>query len=492
MTSHDLVDPTPTMTPLPPSLWSRRELLRRCGGGAGLIGLASLLRDERLLGSTPALNPLAARPPQHVGKARSVIWLFMNGGPSQVDTWDYKPELARRDGQELEGFDKNTGFFTGNVGPLMKSPFQWAQHGQSGAWVSELFPHLSRHVDRMAFLHSCYTESNNHSPALFMMNTGVPRMGFPCVGSWATYGLGSESRDLPAFVVMSDPLDRGLPKGHALNWSSGFLPGVYQGTHLRPKGLPIDNLDLPTGLDPATQRRQLDLMARLGSRHRELDPADQALAARLESFELAYRMQMAAPEALDWQREPASIRRLYGTDDKPCDQFARQCLTARRLVERGVRFVQIYSGGMDNERSWDGHENIVRNHSGFAAETDRPIAALLTDLEQRGLLDETLVIWGGEFGRLPIVQKGGTGRDHNPHAFTVWMAGGGTKPGVHHGATDEVGFKAVHDRVSVHDFHATLLHLLGFDHERLTFRYSGRDVRLTDVSGDVVRSVIDA
>ena len=492
MTSHDLVDPTPTMTPLPPSLWSRRELLRRCGGGAGLIGLASLLRDERLLGSTPALNPLAARPPQHVGKARSVIWLFMNGGPSQVDTWDYKPELARRDGQELEGFDKNTGFFTGNVGPLMKSPFQWAQHGQSGAWVSELFPHLSRHVDRMAFLHSCYTESNNHSPALFMMNTGVPRMGFPCVGSWATYGLGSESRDLPAFVVMSDPLDRGLPKGHALNWSSGFLPGVYQGTHLRPKGLPIDNLDLPTGLDPATQRRQLDLMARLGSRHRELDPADQALAARLESFELAYRMQMAAPEALDWQREPASIRRLYGTDDKPCDQFARQCLTARRLVERGVRFVQIYSGGMDNERSWDGHENIVRNHSGFAAETDRPIAALLTDLEQRGLLDETLVIWGGEFGRLPIVQKGGTGRDHNPHAFTVWMAGGGTKPGVHHGATDEVGFKAVHDRVSVHDFHATLLHLLGFDHERLTFRYSGRDFRLTDVSGDVVRSVIDA
>ena len=481
------------MTPsLPPSLWSRRDLLRRCGGGAGLIGLATLLRDERLLGSTPALNPLAARPPQHVGKARSVIWLFMNGGPSQVDTWDYKPELARRDGQELEGFDKNTGFFTDNVGPLMKSPFQWAQHGQSGAWVSELFPHLSRHVDRMAFLHSCYTESNNHSPALFMMNTGVPRMGFPCVGSWATYGLGSESRDLPAFVVMSDPLDRGLPKGHALNWSSGFLPGVYQGTHLRPKGRAIDNLDLPPGLDPATQRRQLDLMARLGGRHRELDPADQALAARLESFELAYRMQMAAPEALDWQREPESIRRLYGTDDKPCDQFARQCLTARRLVERGVRFVQIYSGGMDNERSWDGHENIVRNHSGFAAETDRPIAALLTDLEQRGLLDETLVIWGGEFGRLPIVQKGGTGRDHNPHAFTVWMAGGGTKPGVHHGATDEVGFKAVHDRVSVHDFHATLLHLLGFDHEKLTFRYSGRDFRLTDVSGDVVRSVVDA
>lgn len=472
------------------SLLSRRDLLRRCGGGAGLLGLATLLRDERLLAGATAVNPLAARPPQFPGRAKSVIWLFMNGGPSQVDTWDYKPELARRDGLELEGFDKNTGFFTGNVGPLMKSPFQWAQYGDSASWVSSLFPHLSRHVDKMAFLHSCYTDSNNHSPALFMMNTGVPRMGFPCVGAWATYGLGSESRDLPSFVVMSDPLDRGLPKGHALNWSAGFLPGVYQGTHLRPKGDPIDNLKLPADLDPATQRRQLALMSRLNGHHLATDPSDPALTARIESFELAYRMQMAAPEALDWQREPESIRRLYGTDDKPCDQFARQCLTARRLVERGVRFVQIYSGGMDNERSWDGHENIVKNHGGFAAETDRPIAALLTDLEQRGLLDETLVIWGGEFGRLPIVQKGGTGRDHNPHAFTVWMAGGGVRAGTHHGATDDIGYKAVQDRVSVHDFHATVLHLLGFDHEQLTFRYSGRDFRLTDVSGEVIRAVV--
>ncbi|MBN9691978.1 MAG: DUF1501 domain-containing protein [Verrucomicrobia bacterium] len=471
-------------------LLSRRDLLRRCGGGAGLLGLATLLRDDRLLAAATAVNPLAARPPQFPGRAKSVIWLFMNGGPSQVDTWDYKPELARRDGLELEGFDKNTGFFTGNVGPLMKSPFQWAQYGDSGSWVSSLFPHLSRHVDKMAFLHSCYTDSNNHSPALFMMNTGVPRMGFPCVGAWATYGLGSESRDLPSFVVMSDPLDRGLPKGHALNWSAGFLPGVYQGTHLRPKGDPIDNLKLPADLDPATQRRQLALMSRLNGHHLATDPSDPALSARIESFELAYRMQMAAPEALDWQREPESIRRLYGTEDKPCDQFARQCLTARRMVERGVRFVQIYSGGMDNERSWDGHENIVKNHGGFAAETDRPIAALLTDLEQRGLLDETLVIWGGEFGRLPIVQKGGTGRDHNPHAFTVWMAGGGVRAGTHYGATDDIGYKAVQDRVSVHDFHATVLHLLGFDHEKLTFRYSGRDFRLTDVSGEVIRAVV--
>lgn len=470
---------------------SRREWLRRCGGGAGMVGLAALLAEERLLGSaaTP-VDPLIPRRGTHPAKARSVIWLFMNGGPSQVDTWDYKPELARRDGKELDGFDKNTGFFTGNVGPLMKSPFQWAQHGQSGTWVSELFPNLSRHVDKMAFIHSCFTESNNHSPALFMMNTGFTRMGCPCVGSWVTYGLGSESRDLPAFVVMSDPLERGLPKGHALNWGAGFLPSVFQGTHLRPKGDPIDNLKRPGDLTPEAQRRQLDLLARLNGHHLATDPADTALAARMESFELAYRMQAAAPEALEIEREPESIRKLYGTDEKSCGPFARQCLVARRLVERGVRFVQIYSGGMENERSWDGHENIVKNHNGFAGETDRPIAALLADLEQRGLLDETLVVWGGEFGRLPIVQKGGTGRDHNPHAFTVWMAGGGVKGGVHHGATDEVGFKAAQDRVSVHDFHATLLHLMGVDHERLTFRYTGRDFRLTDVSGEVVKTIL--
>lgn len=473
---------------------SRREMLRRCGGGAGLLGLATLLQGERLLGNAPAegapLNPLTARQGHFPGRARSIIWLFMNGGPSQVDTWDYKPELERRDGKELEGFDKNTGFFTGNVGPLMKSPFRFAQHGRSGTWVSEIFPNISRHVDKMAFIHSCFTESNNHSPALFMMNTGFTRMGCPCVGSWVTYGLGSESRDLPAFVVMSDPLERGLPKGHALNWGAGFLPGVFQGTHLRPKGEPIDDLKRPADLGVEAQRRQLDLLARLNGHHRATDPADTALAARMESFELAYRMQAAAPEALEIAREPEHIRELYGVDDKACGHFARQCLVARRMVERGVRCVQIYSGGMENERSWDGHENIVRNHRGFAAETDRPIAALLADLEQRGLLDETLVVWAGEFGRLPIVQKGGTGRDHNPHAFTAWLAGGGVRGGTHHGATDEVGFKAVQDRVSVHDFHATLLHLLGLNHERLTFRYSGRDFRLTDVSGEVVKTIL--
>jgi hypothetical protein len=416
-----------------------------------------------------------------------VIWLFMNGGPSQVDTWDYKPELAKRDGKELEGFDKNTGFFTGNVGPLMKSPFAFAQHGESGSWVSEIFPNLAQHVDDMAFLHSCFTDSNNHSPALFMMNTGTPRMGFPCVGSWVTYGLGSESQDLPAFVAMSDPLGRGLPKGYSQNWGAGFLPSVYQGTWLKPQGDAIDNLYRDKAMSEQQQRAQLDLLKQL-NQHNLND--DQELAARIESFELAYRMQQAAPEAIDVEREPEHIRKLYGIDNDKCKHFARQCLIARRLVERGVRFVQIYSGGMENELSWDGHTNIAANHRGFAQETDQPIAALLADLKQRGLLDSTLVIWAGEFGRLPIVQKGGTGRDHNPHAFTAWLAGGGVKAGTHYGATDELGHRAVENRVSINDFHATILALLGLEHTRLTFRLNGRDFRLTDVAGNVVRDVI--
>jgi hypothetical protein len=408
-----------------------------------------------------------------------------------VDTWDYKPELTRRHGQELPGFDKKTGFFTDSVGPLMKSPFAWAQHGQSGTWASDLFPHMSRHVDKMAFLHSCHTESNNHSPALFMINTGSTRMGFPCVGSWMTYGLGSESRDLPSFVVMSDPLDRGLPKGQASNWGAGFLPSVYQGTWLRPKGDPIDNLNRATGMNAEAQRAQLDLLRSLNQHHLAQAGSESELGARIESFELAYRMQTAAPEAFGIEREPEHLKHLYGLDQSHCRHFAAQCLMARRMVERGVRFVQIYSGGMDNQRSWDGHEDIVGNHRGFARETDQPIAGLLADLEQRGLLDETLVIWGGEFGRLPVSQKGGNpGRDHNPHAFTYWMAGGGVRGGVHHGATDPFGHKAEVDKVSVNDLHATILHLMGLDHERLTFFNNGRNFRLTDVAGEVVRSVV--
>jgi hypothetical protein len=321
-------------------------------------------------------------------------------------------------------------------------------------------------------------------------------MGFPCAGSWVTYGLGSESQNLPGFVVMSDPLGRGLPKGHAQNWGAGFLPSIYQGTWLRPTGEPIDNLSPPTEMTPETQRAQLDLLAKLNRKHLERHSisgrglAESELAARIESFELAYRMQLAAPEAIDLDQEPAHIHKLYGTGEKQCTHFAKQCLIARRLVERGVRCVQIYSGGMENELSWDGHTNIVKNHTGFAAETDQPIAALLADLEQRGLLSSTLVIWGGEFGRLPIVQTGGTGRDHNPHAFTVWLAGGGVKGGVHHGATDEIGHKAVQDRVSVNDLHATILHLLGMNHEKLTYRHNGRDFRLTDVAGKVVKPIL--
>jgi hypothetical protein len=467
---------------------TRRAFLRRAGGGFGMLALAGILDQQRLLASDRSLNPLAPRPPHFPAKAKSVIWLFLNGGPSQVDTFDHKPELAKRDGQELAGFDKNTGFFTDQVGPLMKSPFSFARHGQSGAWVSEIFPNLARHVDDLAFIHSCFTETNNHSPALFQINTGFSRMGFPCVGSWVTYGLGTENQDLPGFVVMYDTLGRGLPKGHALNWGSAFLPGVYQGTALNAQGAPIDNLQRRAG--EQVQRSQLDLLARLNRHELEQEPGEAALSARIESFELAYRMQMTAPEALDYASESQATKELYGIDDPKCGHYAKQCLMARRLVERGVRFVQIYSGGMENERSWDGHTNIAQNHRQFAGETDRPIAALLTDLKARGLLDETLVVCNGEFGRLPISQKGSTGRDHNPHAFTTWFAGGGVKGGVHHGETDEIGHKAVVDRVSVNDLHATILHLIGLEHTRLTYRYNGRDFRLTDVAGRVVTEIL--
>lgn len=473
---------------------NRRQILSQAGGGAGLLGLSMLLRDEgRLVADEPGskLDPLSPKMPHFAAKAKAVIWLFINGGPSQVDTWDYKPELEKFHGKDLEGFDKFTGFFSGSVGPLMKSPFQFNQHGESGKWVSEIFPNLAKHVDKMAFVHSAYTKSNNHSPALFMMNTGFTQMGYPCVGAWSTYGLGSESRDLPAFVVMSDPKGRGLPKGYSLNWGTGFLPSVYQGTWLKPSGVQIDNLAAPAELNGTRQRAQLDLLASLNKQHQQLHSSESEFAARIESFELAYRMQSAAPEALDLSRESAQTHALYGLEDPRCSHFAKQCLVARRMIEHGVRFVQIYSGGMENQRSWDGHADIQGNHSEFAGETDKPIAALLEDLAQRGLLDSTLVIWGGEFGRLPVTQTGAKpGRDHNPHAMTFWFAGGGIKAGTSYGASDEVGHKAVENRVSVHDMHATILHLLGLDHQRLTYRHNGRDFRLTDVEGNVIRELL--
>ena len=481
---------------------SRRQLLGRAGCGLGLLGLASLLHDEGMLATAQAsalggrsLDPLAPRAPHFPPKARRIIWVFINGGPSQVDTWDYKPELARWDGKPMRefdaGFKNTTGFFAKQVGAIMQSPFRFSPRGQCGKMVSEIFPHLGEHVDRMAFIHSGYTESNNHSPALFMMNTGSPRMGHPCVGSWLAYGLGSESRNLPGFVVMSDPKGRGLPKGHAANWGSGFLPGVYQGTHLNPAGPPIANLARPVDETDGQQRSRLELLKDLNELHRAQHAAQAELAARIESFELAYRMQAAAPDALDLTAEPAHIRQLYGLDDPRCAPFAQQCIIARRLAERGVRFVQIYSGGMENQRSWDGHIDIKGNHAQFAGETDQPVAGLLTDLQQRGLLDDTLVIWGGEFGRLPIAQTGDKpGRDHNPHCFTVWLAGGGVKGGVSYGSSDEIGYRAAINKVHINDLHATILHLLGLDHKQLTYKYNGRQFRLTDVAGEVLREIV--
>ena len=472
---------------------TRRALLQRAGGGIGMLALNSLLNQSSIGSQDNSINPLASKKPHHKAKAKNVIWLFINGGPSHVDTWDYKPGLVKADGQKLDGFDKTTGFFDNAVGPLLKSPFEFKQHGQSGMWASSLFPNLSKHVDKMAFIKSFHTQSNNHSPALFMANTGVTRMSHPCVGSWVTYGLGSENENLPAFVVMSDPLNRGLPKGHAANWSSGFLPGAYQGTWVRSKGEPIPNLKRIGELSDQQQRAQLDLIGKLNNEHQKKYPEDRELTARIRSFELAYRMQQEAPECFEVDSEPEHIKNLYGLNEKRCSHFARQCLMARRMVERGVRFVQIYSGGMENARSWDGHGNIKKNHSQFAGETDQPIAGLLSDLEQRGLLKDTLVIWGGEFGRLPVSQLSGgkpTGRDHNPHAGCYWFAGGGSKGGTSYGETDEIGHKAAVDKVEIHDIHATILHLLGMEHKKLTYLHSGRRFRLTDVAGNVINDVV--
>lgn len=485
----------------------RRQWLQSAGCGMGMLGLVGVMQQQGLLESSlgssvdaaelkgRSLNPLSPRESHFPAKAKHVIWIFVNGGPSHVDTWDYKPALTKWNGKSIREFDPSfedtTGFFKNAVGNLMQSPFEFTPRGECGKMVSSIFPKLGEHVDKMAFIHSGFTESNNHSPALFAMNCGVPRMGYPCVGSWLTYGLGSESESLPGFVVMSDPKGRGLPKGHAANWSAGFLPGVFQGTHLKPTGEPIENLvPIPTG-SPTTQRQQLDLLQSLNRLHQEQHPDDAELTARIESFELAYRMQSAAPEAIDFSGEPEHIQKLYGIGNDECDHFAKQCLTARRMVERGVRFVQIYSGGMENQRSWDGHADIQGNHSQFAGETDQPVAGLLADLAERGLLDETLVIWCGEFGRLPIAQTGAKpGRDHNPHCFSAWLAGGGVKGGTTYGASDEIGYKAAEDRVHLNDLHATILHLLGINHERLTYKYNGRRFRLTDVAGKVITPIL--
>ena len=470
---------------------SRREVLARTGFGCGSIALGSLLTPENSSAANVAFSPQHPLRPRvgHFRGVKNVIWIVMNGGASQIDTWDYKPELQKRNGEMLAGADPRTGFFK-TSGKLLASPFRFAQHGESGAWASEIFPHTSQHVDDMAFVHSCYSRSNNHSPALFEMNTGMARMGFPCVGSWLTYGLGSENENLPGFVIMTDAQGRGLPKNHAQNWGSGFLPGVFQGTRVKEQGVPVDNLLPVASMTPDRQRKMLDVANRLNRRHQQQFPDQPELEARIESLELAFRMQISAPEILSVSGETAQTQALYGMEHPQAKFFGRQCLIARKLVESGVRFVQIYSGGTGNSQSWDGHSDIDKNHRQFAVEIDQGVGALLTDLKQRGMLRYTLIVCGGEFGRTSDSQGGGAGRDHNPNAFTWWFAGGGIKGGVHFGETDEFGYKSVENRRHLHDLHATILHLCGLDHEALTYRFNGRDFRLTDVEGEVIRDIL--
>ena len=466
---------------------SRRGLLKLAGMGFGALAFDAMLCAEQAVADDVDVDPrqpLTARV-SHFSGVKSVIWIVMNGGASHVDTWDYKPELQNRNGEKLAGADPRTGFFE-TSGKLLASPFRFKQYGESGTWASEIFPFTSQHVDDMAFVHSCYSRSNNHSPALFEMNTGMSRMGFPCVGSWVGYGLGSENENLPGFIVMTDAKGRGLPKNHAQNWGSGFLPSVFQGTRVKEKGAPVDDLYLPRGMTRQRQRNLLEIANLLNRQHREQFPGQTQLDARIESLELAFRMQVSAPEVMSVDDQPAHIQKMYGMEHETARFFGKQCLIARKLVESGVRFVQIYSGGTGNEQSWDGHLNIEKNHRRFALETDQGIGALLTDLKQRGLLQSTLVVCGGEFGRTSDSQGSGTGRDHNPNAFTWWFAGGGVKGGVHVGKTDAFGYKAVENRHHIHNLHATILHLCGFDHESLTYRFNGRDFRLTDVEGEVI------
>jgi len=438
----------------------------------GMLAFADLLQAEA---SAPHA-PLMPRSPHFDPKVKSVIWLFMEGGPSGVDLFDRKPELDKRDGQRIQ-----IDVFNGSPGPLMKSPFSFKQYGKSGAWVCDKYSHIARHVDDIAFVKSCFTESNDHVPALYQMNTGVPRVGLPTAGAWVTYGLGSESRNLPGFVVIGNT--KGI-KGGPVHWSSGFLPSSYQGTLFRSQGSPILNLDRPRDVAQKDQRAVLDLLAKLNHEHLETHAGEPDLTARIESFELAYRMQTEATDLADFSKETPETQQLYGLDREPTSTFGRKCLLARRLVERGVRFVQIYSDG-----EWDAHSNLASNHTGHCAATDIPIHALLTDLKRSGLMDFTLVIWGGEFGRMPVSQGSG-GRDHNPKGFLMWMAGAGIKGGTSFGETDEIGYRAAIDPVTVHDLHATMLHLLGLDHKRLTYLHNGRRYRLTDVAGNVLTKIL--
>jgi hypothetical protein len=475
-----------------PLVQSRRDFLFRAGGGLGGIALSWLLARDGVAGAPGANasgssnNPLSAKPPHFEAKAKSVIFMFMVGGPSQVDLFDPKPELTKQHGKPLpESFGKPISQFTKGDTPLLASTRTFKKHGKSGLEVSDLMPHLATCVDDIAFLRSCWCTSTIHAPAMYELHSGRTLMGYPSLGSWVTYGLGSVGEDLPAYCVMTQP--EGTPEGGAPCWGAGFLPAIYQGTLLRKGANPILNLKRPEGVSQEQQRRTLDLLKQMNETN--LDPDDAELAARISTYELAFRMQHKAPDAVDLSKETEATRRAYGLDEKKTADFGTRCLLARRLVERGVRFVQLYSGGGPISVQWDAHDDINGNHEKMAGLVDQPIAALVKDLKERGLLDETLVVWASEFGRTPMSQ-GGKGRDHNPYGYTMWLAGGGVKGGQAIGATDEFGLKAEEERISVNDFHATLLHLLGLEHTKLTFRHNARDERLTDVAGRVVEKVL--
>lgn len=467
---------------------TRRQFLWEAGGGFGAAALCGLLGQDFFAqqavaadGRTPFRNPLAPKPPHFEGKARSVIFLFMYGGPSQIDTFDYKPGMKGRDNQTVNVRTFGRGGHR-NQGRIVEPRWNFKQYGQSGKWVSDLFPHLARHVDDIAFLHSMTADSPIHGSAMFMMNSGRILSGHPALGSWVNYGLGSVNQDLPGFVVMLDP--RGGPISGAKNWSSGYMPAYYEGTLMRSQGSPILDLNPPRGMSQATQRRLLDTLREYNEEHLEARGGSNALAARIASYELAYRMQSAAPEAVDLAQETEETKNLYGLNERRCETFGKQCLLARRLVERGVRFIQIYSGGNHNDANWDAHGDLAFNHNMHAGETDRPIAGLLTDLKRRGLLDSTLIVWGGEFGRQPTAEyASGTGRDHNSYGFTMWLAGGGIRGGVSVGATDELGSAAVESPFHVKRLHSTILHQMGLDPDRLTYFYGGLDQKLVGVEG---------
>lgn len=466
---------------------NRRDVLASFGAGFGTLALRGLMGLDAVAAESRRDNPLAARPPHYAPKAKSVIFLFMYGGPSHVDLFDPKPALAKWHGKPIPVFKQEDAFRKGSKNSAFASPFRFAKYGNAGIDICELYPHLSKQADELCVIRSMHAESNNHGPALFQMQTGSTLSGRPCLGSWTNYGLGSENENLPGFVVLMD--HQGAPVNGALNWTSGFMPSAYQGVPFRPTGDPIAYLAPPKGVTPEQQRARLDLLNRWNRRHQQQHPDEDALSARIASYELAYRMQSHAAEAIDLSGETEEVRRQYGLDDKVTSHFGRNCLLARRLVERGVRFVQIYSGGNEGPRAWDAHDDVKQNHELHCRETDLPIAGLIADLKRRGLFDETLIVWGGEFGRTPFAEDG-KGRDHHARAFTMWLAGAGIRGGMVYGESDEFGYHTAHNPVSVPDLHATILHLLGLDHTRLTYPYLGRNFRLTDVSGNVLTPLL--